>query len=445
MVILLNDVKSRLINFLEDNSTVVVACSGGPDSMALLKILNDIKDKKNLNIICAHVNHKVRKESEEEKVLVENYTKKLNVIFEYYEITNYHEKANFHEDARKIRYEFLEKITKKYHAKYLMTAHHGDDLIETILMRIARGSNIKGYIGFKEVSPWNGITIVRPLIYKTKSYIEEYDKENNIPYAIDKTNYSCEYTRNRYRNMVLPILKEENENINLKYLKFSEELSKYYNYVLDEANKYLEEITDSNNNIFVDKFIKLPSLIQETIIQILVENIQKIDYLPINDNLFSEMIQTVNSIKDNISINLPNNYIFGKKYNIIYLKKVENKVDTIDYILDKDYIGCNFSIIFTNEYEKSNNLVALNSNEITLPLVLTNRNNGDYIEVLNMNGKKKINDIFIENKIDSEKRDSYPIVKDSNNNVIWIPGLKKSKFAKQLDEKYDIILKYEEK
>lgn len=445
MVILLNDVKSRLINFLEDNSTVVVACSGGPDSMALLKILNDIKDKKNLNIICAHVNHKVRKESEEEKVLVENYTKKLNVIFEYYEITNYHEKANFHEDARKIRYEFLEKITKKYHAKYLMTAHHGDDLIETILMRIARGSNIKGYIGFKEVSPWNGITIVRPLIYKTKSFIEEYDKENNIPYAIDKTNYSCEYTRNRYRNMVLPILKEENENINLKYLKFSEELSKYYNYVLDEANKYLEEITDSNNNIFVDKFIKLPSLIQETIIQMLVENIQKIDYLPINDNLFSEMIQTVNSIKDNISINLPNNYIFGKKYNIIYLKKVENKVDTIDYILDKDYIGCNFSIIFTNEYEKSNNLVALNSNEITLPLVLTNRNNGDYIEVLNMNGKKKINDIFIENKIDSEKRDSYPIVKDSNNNVIWIPGLKKSKFAKQLDEKYDIILKYEEK
>lgn len=445
MVILLNDVKSRLINFLEDNSTIVVACSGGPDSMALLKILNDIKDKKNLNIICAHVNHKVRKESEEEKLLVENYTKKLNVIFEYYEITNYHEKANFHEDARKIRYEFLEKITKKYHAKYLMTAHHGDDLIETILMRIARGSNIKGYIGFKEVSPWNGITIVRPLIYKTKSYIEKYDKENNIPYAIDKTNYSCEYTRNRYRNMVLPILKEENENINLKYLKFSEELSKYYNYVLDEANKYLEEITDSNNNIFVDKFIKLPSLIQETIIQILVENIQKIDYLPINDNLFSEMIQTVNSIKDNISINLPNNYIFGKKYNIIYLKKVENKVDTIDYILDKDYIGCNFSIIFTNEYEKSNNLVALNSNEISLPLVLTNRNNGDYIEVLNMNGKKKINDIFIENKIDSEKRDSYPIVKDSNNNVIWIPGLKKSKFAKQLDEKYDIILKYEEK
>ena len=89
------------------NKTVIVSCSGGPDSMALLSVVNNIKDINNVKVICAHVNHKVRKESDEEAVMVENYAKSNNDIFELYEIEKYHDKANFHEDARKIRYEFL--------------------------------------------------------------------------------------------------------------------------------------------------------------------------------------------------------------------------------------------------------------------------------------------------------------------------------------------------
>ena len=220
-------VETKLLTTLKKGATVVCACSGGPDSMALLSVINNIREKLNLKVICAHVNHKVRKESDDEAKLVEKYAIDNNDIFELFEITKYHEKTNFHEDARIIRYKFLEDVVNKYNADYLMTAHHGDDLIETILMRISRGSNLKGYIGFKYINNWNKIKLIRPLVFKTKEELENYNKENNIPYVIDNSNYSELYTRNRYRHNILPLLKYEDKNIHLKYLQFSMELNKY--------------------------------------------------------------------------------------------------------------------------------------------------------------------------------------------------------------------------
>ena len=427
------------------NKTVIVSCSGGPDSMALLSIVNNIKDTNNVKVIVAHVNHKVRKESDEEALMVEKYAKDNSDIFELYEINEYHDKANFHEDARKIRYAFLKDLKDKYNADYLLTAHHGDDLTETILMRITRGSNLKGYIGFKEESDWEGIRILRPLIRRTKKYLEEYDKENNIPYRIDKTNYSDDYTRNRYRNKIIPLLKEENENVNLKYLKLSEEINRYYEYVKEEALNSYNKIIDKENNIIISKLIKLPKLQIECIISELIVKFQLEDYLPINDNLFSDMINTLSSRKTNSIINLPNNYVFGKEYDKLIFKKITNNVEAIDYVLDKDYSGETFDIFFTKEFDKSNNTIALNSSEIKLPLKLRTKKDGDLIEVLNLKGKKKISDIFINAKINKDKRNTYPILVDSNDVVLWIPGVKKSKFAKEKNEKYDIILSCKEK
>ena len=427
------------------NKTVIVSCSGGPDSMALLSVVNNIKDTNNIKVVCAHVNHKVRKESDEEAVMVENYAKSNNDIFELYEIEKYHDKANFHEDARRIRYEFLKILKDKYKADYLLTAHHGDDLIETVLMRITRGSNLKGYIGFKEESSWEGIKILRPLIKRTKKYLEEYDTENNIPYRIDKTNYSDDYTRNRYRNKIIPLLKEENENINLKYLKLSEELDRYYEYVKNEAMSNLNKILDKDNNIIVSKLNNLPDLQKEAIISELIIKYQLEDYLPITDNLFVDMLNTLVSKKDNSTINLPNNYIFGKEYDKLVFKKITNNVETIDYILDKDYSGEAFDIFYTDKYDKSNYTIALNKEEIKLPLKLRNKKDGDLIKVLNLKGKKKISDIFINAKVNKDRRNTYPILVDSNDTVLWIPGIKKSNFAKEKNEKYDIILSCKEK
>ena len=133
-----------------NNDKIVIGCSTGPDSMALVDMLLKIRDKYNLYLIIAHVNHNVRKESYDEAEFIKNYCASNNIIFESMVIEEYGD-DNFHNEARNIRYNFFDEVVQKYEAQYLMTAHHGDDLMETILMRIVRGSNLNGYSGFKNI------------------------------------------------------------------------------------------------------------------------------------------------------------------------------------------------------------------------------------------------------------------------------------------------------
>ena len=222
---------------LTKGDIIVIANSGGPDSMYLLNVLLSLRDK----LICAHVNHNVRAESKDEKIFLENYCRDKNVLFESMVIENYGD-DNFHNAARKIRYNFFDEVVKKYDAKYLMTAHHGDDLVETILMRIVRGSTLKGYSGFEKIVDNGSYKIVRPLVYLTKDEIKTYDEENNIPYVVDKSNFKGKYTRNRYRMQVLPFLKEEDPLVHEKFLKFSETLSEYDKFINEEIEKSIKKV-----------------------------------------------------------------------------------------------------------------------------------------------------------------------------------------------------------
>ena len=155
-------------NFLfHNNDKIVVGCSTGPDSMALVDMLLKVRDKYNLYLIVAHVNHNVRKESYEEAEFIKKYCAENGIIFESMIIEEYGD-DNFHNEARNIRYQFFDDIVHKYEANYLMTAHHGDDLIETVMMRIVRGSNLNGYSGFKSIVDMDDYKIVRPLITYTK-------------------------------------------------------------------------------------------------------------------------------------------------------------------------------------------------------------------------------------------------------------------------------------
>ena len=212
-----------LKKLLKKDDSVVVGVSTGPDSMALLYLLMEVRKKININIVCAHVNHNVRAESKDEAIFLEDYCMKNNIVFEAMKIEKYGD-DNFHNEARTIRYEFFEGLVKKYSAIYLMTAHHGDDLMETILMRLVRGSTLRGYGGFDTCIDKGSYKIVRPLIYATKDEIEEFDKEKDIPYFVDSSNKKDKYTRNRFRHVVLPFLKEEDKNVHEKFIKFSKTL-----------------------------------------------------------------------------------------------------------------------------------------------------------------------------------------------------------------------------
>ncbi len=433
---ILNDIE------IKPKDNLIVACSGGPDSMALLSLFVKLKKDIDVSVICAHVNHNVRKESAEEYEFVKKYAIENGVVFEGMVIDSYGD-DNFHNEARVKRYEFFGKLAKKYNAKYIFTAHHGDDLMETILMRIVRGSTLRGYSGFSRMADMEDYTVVRPLIELTKGEIQKYDDDNNIKYAIDLSNFKEVYTRNRYRKNILPLLKKEDKDVHKKFYKFSRILQEFNDYIDIEVKEKLETIY-KNNELDIELFLKEKRLIQQKIIYYILELIYDDDLLLITDRHAELTIDLINSKKSNSIIHLPNDIVVTKSYNkVTFCKNIEK--ETSFEIQISQYVKLpNGKCI--EEIKKTklndNNICRLDSDQIKLPLYVRNRRNGDKMKVKGMDKTKKINDIFINEKISLIDRDLWPIVLDSNDNIVWLPGLKKSNFDKTKEEKYDIILRY---
>jgi len=437
----MNEVISFINNKIKlvSEERIVVAVSGGPDSMCLLHLVMNIFPHD--RIVCAHVNHNIRKESDSEAIFLEKFCKKNNIIFEYMKIKEY-SNDNFHNDARKKRYDFFNKLLKKYNSKYLLTAHHADDLMETIIMRMIRGSSLSGYKGFTKETNTNNIIILRPLITVTKDEILKYCDKNGIEYVTDKSNLSDKYTRNRIRNKMLPILKEENINLHEKFIKFSNDLEEVYDYLSSIVDKKMRMLY-KNKILNIELFKKENILIQKEIINKILQKIYKEDISLVDNKNVEDIFKLINSNKSNSVINLPNSIIVRKEYNNIIVEK-NNVKETYKYKLDEKIILPNNKIIeIVNSIQNnSNNVCLLNSKEIFFPLYIRTKEDGDYIELLNTNGKQKVKDIFIDKKVPLDDRKTWPLLVDSNDTVLWIPGLKKSKYDKSKTKNYDIIIWY---
>lgn len=422
------------------NNYVVIGVSAGPDSMCLL----DLLQKKTTKIVVCHINHNVRKESIEEEEYITKYCQDKNIILEKTTINNYQEN-NFENEARKKRYMFYEEILKKYNSKTLLLAHHGDDLIETILMKISRGSNLEGYAGIKEVSNVKNYQIIRPLLKYTKEDIINYNKSNNIKYYNDSSNQSTNYTRNRYRLNILPLLKKEDKNIHKKYLKYSKTLIEYDDYIKREVKRNINNVY-KDNIINIDNLNKLDTFLIKNILYNIMNNIYQNKNNIITDRHIKNIISLLNNTKPNIKIDLPNNKEIVKEYNKLIIK--DKTSDIKNYKIEfNDKIEIENLIIekIESEDDDSNSVCRLNSKDITLPLYIRNREDGDYIILKGSNNRKKIKEIFIEKKLPLNKRNNYPLLVDSNNNIIWIPNIKKSKFCNKKSENYDIIIRCNER
>lgn len=430
---------SDVLNYIKSlgiDGKVVLACSYGPDSMCLL----DLLVKCNLDVVVAHVNHKLRIESDNEYIELENYCKSNGICFEGYVINDY-PKGNVENVARGIRYKFFEDVMRKYDSKYLFTAHHGDDLVETILMRLSRGASFKGYGGFEVISKVKFYSLIRPLIFVTKDDIVNYVNDKGIPYAIDSTNLEFVHTRNIYRHRVLPVLKEINPKIHKKFIKFSNNIYDYYNYVNEEVNSYKNILYNKNKYLDINELSMLPIFILKLLIESILFDIYGDSIGVIEDKHVDLIIDLMFSDKANNMVNLPLNIIAYKFYNIIDIKKKE-EVFSYDYVIDKELYINNGYIAYLNECDikKSNYVIRLSSSDVKMPLHVRNRCVGDKISL--RNGSKSVGEIFSECKMNLLERDIYPLVVDDNNKILWIPGIKKSKFDRQIGEEYDIIIKY---
>lgn len=429
---------------LQKDDFVVVGVSGGPDSMALLYMLVELQKKIPFQIVCAHVNHNMRVESEEEKEFVKDFCNQYHILFEYMKIEHYGD-DNFHNEARTIRYQFFESLIQKYQAKYLMTAHHGDDLMETILMRITRGSTLKGYSGFSKIVKRQNYTLVRPFVSMTKEAILEFLDEYHISYVTDQSNLKDVYTRNRYRKYILPVLKKESPKVQEKFYKFSKTLMAYENYVEKEVSKKLPMMYH-NGTLDLKLFLEEEELIQKNILCKLLEEYYQDDLMLLTDHHVDLILNLIHHKKGNGFVCLPNEVRVYKTYDTLTIKATKDLADS-SYEIEFTGtallpMGGKIEQIEMSDFD-SNYICRLSKDDVVFPLIIRTKQIGDKMEVKGMHGSKKIKDIFIDSKVPIQKRESYPIVTDSHNKIVWLPGLKKSKFDKTKNENYDIILKYD--
>lgn len=426
------------INFIKnlnisESEPVIVACSGGPDSMFLLYVLKSL----NMNVICAHVNHNVRVESIDEYKFMEDYCDKNGIIFEGIELIDA-PKKDFENYARMFRYKFFEDLIKKYNSKYLFTAHHGDDLIETILMRISRGSTLNGYAGFNFITDKDNYKIIRPLIYMTKEEIEEFNDNHDIPYNIDNTNFEDEHTRNRFRHKVLPFLKGENKNIHKQFIKYHNTVQEYYDYVnklvyINKDKMFKDDVLD------LKEYNKLDNFLKDKLLCEIIRDYYPDDLYYVGFNHIKELIKLIESNKANITIKLPRNIIVHKEYDKLVFNYEENSISTYNKPLEvenKTPIG-NIIIVEASN-DTSNYTIRLKKDNYTLRTI----NPGDRMTVKNMTSPKKIKDILINEKVPTSIRKNLVVLVNSNDEIVWIPGIKKSNFDIPINSDYDIIVKY---
>lgn len=322
-----NEVRKNILDnkLIQNNDRIVVAVSGGPDSMCLLTILNDLKEifareyEISYELIVAHVNHMIREESDSEKEYVESVCNKLRLPFYYLkedvEALAKKEKLSVEACGRKVRYDFFDKIKKKTKATKIATAHNLDDNVETILLNIIRGCGLKGLIG---MNFWHN-DIIRPLLTIEKKYILEYNIYQNLKPCFDNTNNENIYLRNKIRNILIPLIeKEYNSNFSNNIIRMKDVLTNEENFLKEYTNNILSEciITKCKDKIvfksriLIDCHIAISFRCIREIINLKVGNLNEISNVHISD--------IYKLLKNNIK---GKKYIIGNKFTFEILGK----------------------------------------------------------------------------------------------------------------------------
>lgn len=426
---MLNTVKTFISNNLFTiDKPIVCATSGGADSICLLHILHDLGYK----VILAHVNHNKRKESIIEEEAMFNLATKLNIPFELFDY-HYDNNDNFHNDSHNARYDFFRRVADRYNTNIIATAHHSDDQIETVLMKIMEGSNLYGYGGIAVCNDDGRYKIIRPLLCVNKNQIYEYANKMNYQYFEDSSNQEDNFLRNRLRHHIIPKLKEECPDLNNKILEYSIQAHEAFSYIRKESINYL----DSNKNkILINDFIKFDIALKKDIISLLLErfNITK------NNNLILNIIDLLDNTNGEKQYKLSNNNILIRSYDVAYIK-VNNKIQIEPKSLDitnSTIYNDKYKFYFTKQTPINEKYIKLCYNDIELPFIIRSKQNGDTIE-LNV-GNKKVSRIFIDSKTPASVRAEVPIITDSKGKILWIYDLCKSKDVFEQKNKGNIYL-----
>ncbi len=449
-----NKIYEAIIKYdlISSNQTVLMALSGGADSTALLIILKKLSLIMDFNIYALHINHMLRgadADNDENRCMqlckelnIKYFTKKIDVF-------NYAAKNNMsiEQAGREIRYNELFFLKNELNADKIVTAHHYDDNIETILMRCLRGTGVDGLCGI-EIKRKDGI--IRPLLHVKKREILDYLDKNNTSYCIDKTNYENQYFRNKIRNFVLPALIQIKPNFDDIIIRLSNQAIKIRDKIENEMDYYKNHITvkDGSAKINIDMLNLANSYIKPYIIRYMIDEIKDLT------NIEKKHIDSILSmpVSNTIwSINLPGDVIAKREYEFLIVKcgecdNVTEKSFIYPIIYGRDNIIKQLGIkVFLQQAElfekKCGSLYEkyIDYDKIKGNIFIRNRRIGDKIYPIGLNGSMSLKKYFINNKVPKQRRDAIPLLCDEQN-IIWIMGYALSDKYK-VDEKTKNIVK----
>jgi tRNA(Ile)-lysidine synthase len=238
-------VKEKFLKLTEeqsmlDCSSVVVGFSGGPDSVALLTLLQSYCRDKSIFLHACHIHHGIRGEqADRDALFCQEFCFQRAIPFHLVKfnipILAQQEKAGLEETARKYRYSAFQKLCQEEHIERIAVAHHADDNLETLLFHLIRGSSLSGACGIHPIRE----NIIRPLLLCTKEELAGYLSENQLPYVLDSTNKDTNYTRNYIRHQIIPCMRKINPEVTTATTRFCESVRLDHFYLEKEAEKYV--------------------------------------------------------------------------------------------------------------------------------------------------------------------------------------------------------------
>ncbi len=380
---------------LEKNKYYLLACSFGPDSMALFDMLL----KEGYRFAVAHVNYHLREESMDEEINLRNYCLTHGVGIFVKSVNENLGETNLEKKCRDIRYNFFTDLVKQKGFDALLVAHQEDDLIETYLMQKQR-KNLVNYFGIKEISYFTDVEIIRPLLKYRKGELMMYCKMFNVPYAIDKTNLEDHFLRNQIRHSVVEKMSPEERKEVLKEIdRENEELAKILEVVANIKSNKIEEYNRLNDIEFLYAIVALGRKVK--------------DDFTISKEQGAELRKVLLSDKPNVSL-IVDGLRFLKEYDSL---SIQEDVEAMDYeyvlnepdVLDTEF----FFLDFTKD--SSNRNVSLPD----YPITIRNAHADDVIEILNYS--KELRRMFIDWKMPVSLRNRWPVILNKDGKIIYVP------------------------
>ena len=434
---------------IENGETVLVAVSGGADSLALLYGLHALRSQLNCELHVVHLNHCLRPEADTDAKFVQQHAADLGLpcTIQRSEVPRLVKQWKLSVEAagRKARYQFYESVCMEVNATKVALGHHQDDIAETVLMNLIRGS---GAAGLKGIAPVRDIKFIRPLVGSTRQQIEVFLTSIGITPRQDTTNTDVNYLRNRVRHELIPQLaRDYNPNIKTGLSRTADVLGTESEYLDTAAQKAFEtcRIQGTHKNVVLDrvKFRQYHIALQRRMLRQSVFEMLG----DINDLYFAHceaMLNFVEADTPNTVLALPNDLRFRRAYQQLIFERKPVEMESFAYPVttvgktsiailnteitaelgDVESPGAltlpdgKFEAIF--DYDKLRKVFAKPSSE-TVPLIVRNRQQGDRFQPYGMRGTKKIKDFFIDAKVPRSERDSIPLLV-CGDEILWVIG-----------------------